>query len=175
MTCGLGQGPNLLRNMTQQFFANDFLKTLKKRKFSFVLKIPILFLWGTRRDISSGLQWGEKKSLKLHRLQHNATVHPFELRKCHILDQTLLLNFWQITLGQKSNNGPQKLNLVSFWGANVYLYHSVLTHKANMKRWKKNFPDIFIGSKGMLTIVMKKHHDAHAFQLFALLFQSKKI
>ena len=26
----------------------------------------------------------------------------------------------------------------------------------------------------MLTIVMKKHHDAHAFQLFALLFQSKK-
>ena len=69
----------------------------------------------------------------------NAATHPFEPRKCHIGYQ------------------DSRMYCKTFVG---YLRQTL-----EMKREKFFFPmpgsyiNIFIGSKGMLTIVTKKHHD----------------
>ena len=121
----------------------------------------------------------------------NAATHPFEPRKCHIEYQRM---YWETFVrscftGWHNINDQKRLKrgLISgsklVWTpcmyAVVYIFHLRETKANNIDETRKSFffygsyINIFMGSKGMLTIVTKKHHDAcFSFSDF-LLFCSK--
>ena len=175
-------------------FWGSYLKWSKRREnqwkfFSDAILIQISLFWGTFADKTfpqtlvannNHHQKGEKKVL-------NSQITISGFSQNFRMQQHIRLNLGNVTLSIKECTEKLLLDLYTGWHnkfISLYVcssthFHPRETKANNIDETRKSFffygsyINIFMGSKGMLTIVTKKHHDAcFSFSDF-LLFCSK--